>query len=198
MSGFDLVFAMFGLVLGMAITEVLAGLARALRLQRGPRDVRIGWLTPMLGVFVMLDLTSFWMVAFGAREQIGANYLTLIMVLAIVGIYYLAASLIFPDDPEDWPDFDEHYDRQHKMVIGGLLAANLLSSAGQIALEVIAPTPDADMPSDFDAAVDGLTGLGVLVLLFVLWRVTGRRANGVVLGLLIALLLVGAVLEELA
>ena len=43
------------------------------------------------------------------------------VVLAIVGVYHLAASLIFPDEPEQWPDFDDWYDRQKRMVIGGLL-----------------------------------------------------------------------------
>ncbi len=58
MSGFDLVFAAFGLLLGLAISEVLGGFSRALKLKRGAKPVRIGWLTPLLGLFVLLDLTS--------------------------------------------------------------------------------------------------------------------------------------------
>jgi len=148
MSPFELVFALFGLLLGLAIAEVLGGFARALRLRRSAKAVRIGWLTPLLGLFVILDLTSFWVVAYEARDQLRANYLTLIVVSAIVGTYYLAASLIFPDDPGEWPDFDDHYDRQNRFVILGLLGANLGSAAGQIALEIVSPTPDAAMGSD--------------------------------------------------
>ncbi|RYD56546.1 MAG: hypothetical protein EOP60_05060, partial [Sphingomonadales bacterium] len=109
MSAFELVFAVFGLLLGLAVAEVLGGFSRALKLKRGTRPVKIGWLTPLLGIFVMLDLTSFWLMAWESRDQLGANYLTLVAVLAIVGVYYLAATLIFPDEPEQWPDFDDWY-----------------------------------------------------------------------------------------
>ena len=85
MSAFDLVFALFGLLLGLALCEVLAGFARVLKLKRGARPVRIGWLTPLLGLFVMQDLTSFWGIAFMARDQMDASYLTLAIVLAITG-----------------------------------------------------------------------------------------------------------------
>ena len=46
MSAFDLVFALFGLLLGLALCEVLAGFARVLKLKRGARPVRIGWRSP--------------------------------------------------------------------------------------------------------------------------------------------------------
>jgi len=196
MSPFELVFALFGLLLGLAIAEVLGGFARAVKLRRSTRPVRVGWLTPLLGLFVILDLTSFWVVAYGARDQLTADYLTLIAVSAIVGTYYLAASLIFPDDPEEWPDFDDHYDRQNRAVILGLLAANLGSAIGQIVLEVIAPSPDAETITNADV-VDGVTGLSVLALLIVLIFAKGRRANVAILALLVALLLGSAVVEAL-
>ena len=130
MSQFELVFAVYGLLLGLAIAEVLGGFSRALKLKRGTRAVRIGWLTPLLGILVMLDLTSFWLLAWDARDQIDANYATLVCVLAMVGIYYLAATLIFPEAPEEWPDFDDWYDKQNRLVIGGLLTANVASWFG--------------------------------------------------------------------
>ncbi len=145
MSPFELVFAVYGLLLGLAIAEVLGGFSRTLKLKRGTRPVKIGWLTPLLGLLVILDLTSFWVIAWEVREQIAANYLTLIGVLTIVGIYYLAATLIFPDAPEEWPDFDDWYDKQNRLVIGGLLAANVGTWIGHIGLEIAKPTPDAEL-----------------------------------------------------
>ena len=196
-SPFELVFALFGLLLGLAIAEVLGGFSRAVKLRRSAKPVRVGWLTPLLGLVVILDLTSFWIVAYDAREQLGADYLTLIAVLAIVGTYYLAASLIFPDDPEQWPDFDEHYDRQNRAVILGLLAANLGSVIGQITLEAIAPTPEAALPSDADIMVDGVAGFGILALLIALIFVKGRRWNAAMLAALVVLLAGSAVAEAL-
>ncbi|WP_422058265.1 hypothetical protein [Sphingomonas sp.] len=194
MSPFELVFAVYGLLLGLAIAEVLGGFGRALKLKRGGKSVRVGWLTPLLGIVVILDLTSFWLLAWEAQPQIGANYLTLVSVLAIVGIYYLAASLIFPDDPEDWPDFDLWYERQNRMVIGGLLAANIGSWIGSIALEFVAPSPDETF-SGIGDAVEVLASLGVLVLLLVLLRVNGRRTNAGLLAAVSLLLLTAGIAE---
>lgn len=196
MSPFDLVFALFSLLLGLAIAEVLGGFSRALKLKRGAKAVRIGWLTPLLGLVVILDLTSFWIVAFDMREQFQVEYLTLIAVLAIVGTYYLAASLIFPDDPEEWPDFDAHYDRQNRLVILGLLAANIGSWIGQIAL-LPAATGMEETALTPDETVDAVAGLTILVLLIALIFVKGRRANVAILAALVALLAGSAVVEAM-
>lgn len=176
MSGFDLVFAAFGLLLGLAISEVLGGFSRALKLKRGARPVRIGWLTPLLGLFVLLDLTSFWLSAFEMREQMDANYLTLAGVLALVGVYYLAATLIFPDEPEEWPDFDDWYDRHKRLVVGGVLSANIGHIAGQILLEAYRPSAGPAL-SDIASmwAMSALVSLiGLLVALMI---VRSRRWN---------------------
>ncbi|MCA1197054.1 hypothetical protein K9B35_03665 [Sphingomonas sp. R647] len=194
MSPFELVFAVYGLLLGLAIAEVLGGFARVLKLKRGGKAVRVGWLTPLLGIVVILDLTSFWLLAWEAQSQIVANYLTLVSVLAIVGIYYLAASLIFPDEPADWPDFDLWYDRQNRMVLGGLLAANVGSWIGSIALEFVAPSPEETFSGTGDV-VEVLAALGVLILLLVLLRVSGRRANALMLAAVSLLLLTAGIAE---
>lgn len=195
MSPFELVFAVFGLLLGLAVAEVLGGFSRALKLKRGTRPIRIGWLTPLLGIFVMLDLTSFWLLAWEARDQIGANYATLVGVLAIVGIYYLAATLIFPDEPEEWPDFNDWYDKQNRLVIGGLLAANVGSWIGQGFLDAFTPLPEVEY-SDLSIAVTALGGLTILGLLIALLKVNNRRANVAMLTVLIAVLLVVGIAEE--
>ncbi len=194
MTPFELVFAVYGLLLGLAIAEVLGGFAKALKLKRGGKAVRVGWLTPLLGIVVVLDLTSFWLLAWEAQPQIRANYLTLVSVLAIVGIYYLAASLIFPDEPGEWPDFDLWYDRQNRMVIGGLLAANIGSWIGSIGLEFVAASPEETFSGTGDA-VEVLASLGVLILLLVLLRVNGRRTNVALLAAVSLLLLTAGIAE---
>ena len=193
MSPFELVFALFGLLLGLAIAEVLGGFSRALKIKRGAKPVRIGWLTPLLGVFVVLDLTSFWVTAYDYRDQFSADNLTLLAVLAIVGIYYLAATLIFPDDPEAWPDFDAWYDRQNRLVLGGMLAANVGSWIGQIALEIARPGAEEAEISDAALLLDGIAGLAILILLIALMVAKGRRTNGTLLTALVTLMLVSLI-----
>lgn len=198
MSAFDLVFAVFGLLLGLAVCEVLAGFARVLKLKRGARPVRIGWLTPLLGLFVMLDLTSFWGLAFMARDQMDASYLTLAIVLAITGGYYLVASLIFPDEPEDWPDFDLWYERQKQMVIGGLLSINIVTMIATSILDAVRPVPEAPPgpAGDVGFLIYALGAMALFVLLFALLFVRNCRWNVAMLVALNLILLGTSILED--
>ena len=197
MSPFELVFAVYGLLLGLAIAEVLGGFSRALKLKRGSRAVRIGWLTPLLGMLVMLDLTSFWLLAWDAREQISANYVTLVGVLTMVGIYYLAATLIFPDEPEEWPDFDDWYDKQNRLVIGGLLAANVASWIGTSVLDAVHPLPEvaAGATNDVAEALYMISGFSILALFVALLTVKARRWNVAMLVVICVLLVISGVTE---
>jgi hypothetical protein len=134
MSAFEFVFSLFGLLLGFSLVEVLSGLVRTVKL-RG--TIRVGWLTPLLGLFVMVDLTSFWSIAWQSREAIPATFLMMLIGLAITGIYYFSASMVFPDKPEEWPDFDEWAARHKRQVMGGILLCNLIATA-----LVLAPRPE--------------------------------------------------------
>ena len=131
MTQFEFVFSLFGLLLGLSLAEVLGGLARVLK-QR--KEVQLGWLTPLLGLLVMLDLTSSWALAYSLKEAIPANFLTLVIGLVVTGLYYLAATLVFPDDVAKWPDLDDYYFRHKKQVLGGMLASRVLARAAQFAL----------------------------------------------------------------
>ena len=128
---FDFVFSLFGLLLGLSLAEVLGGLARTLKQRKA---VRIGWLTPLLGLLVMVDLTSSWALAWSLRDSIPANFLTLVIGLFVTGPYYLAATLIFPDDASRWSDLDTYYFEHKRQVLGGILASRVLARAAQFAL----------------------------------------------------------------
>lgn len=100
------------------------------------RDVviSIGWQTPLIGLVVMLDLISFWIGAWDVRDAIPNNFTSLVFGALLAGIYYAAASLVFPDDPHRWPDLDDWFERHKSQVAAGIFAANLLFSAGEVAL----------------------------------------------------------------
>jgi hypothetical protein len=131
MSPFEFVFSLFGLLLGLSLAEVLGGLARTLKQWR---TVRLGWLTPLLGLLVMLDLTSSWALAYSVRDSIPANFLTLVIGLFVTGLYYLAATLVFPDDAQKWPDLDTYYFEHKRQILGGMLASRVLARAAQFGL----------------------------------------------------------------
>lgn len=124
MSAFEFVFSLFGLLLGFSLVEVLGGLGKVLKSRR---HIRVGWLTPLLALFVMVDITSFWRVAWIAREAIPANAVSFFTGLFICGLYYLAAILIFPDDPAERGELDSHFFEQKAKVLAGVLACNVLA-----------------------------------------------------------------------
>jgi len=171
MTAFEFVFSLFGLLLGLSLAEVLGGLARTLK-QR--KTVRLGWLTPLLGLVVMLDLTSFWALAWDLRATIPATFLTLIVGLAVTGLYYLAATLVFPDSASRWPDLDDYYFEHKRQVLGGILASRVLARAAQFALGAAAWS--------YFPAFAAFVLLAVLAIL-----AKGRRANMAVLIVFLAL-----------
>lgn len=119
MTDFEFIFALFGLLLGLSLTEVLGGLARAIEARLRPGSLtRIGWLTPLLGAFVMLDLLSFWQAAWMARDIVGVSGHSLMAITVFASAYYLAAQLVFPRQVDDQPDFDTHFFRVRRIVIG--------------------------------------------------------------------------------
>jgi hypothetical protein len=53
---FVMIFSLIGLVLGLALVKVLGGLAKTIRSR--PAGT-ISWLTPLLGAWVVLDVSAF-------------------------------------------------------------------------------------------------------------------------------------------
>lgn len=138
MTSFEFVFALYALVLGLALTEVLGGFVRVLKARSAAADeeirIRVGWQTPLLGLVVTLDLISFWLGAWYDRESIPIEFAPLVFCALLAGIYYATASLVFPDDPRQWPDLDDWFERHKRQVALGIFSANLLFSLARVAM----------------------------------------------------------------
>jgi hypothetical protein len=126
LDAFNFAFSLFAIILGLSLAKVLEGFARALKRRR---VVHLGWLTPMLAVFVMLDLTSFWESGWAARRFLTPQYGMLLVGLVMCGLYYVAASIIFPGEFGDRADFDEHYIEHRRQVLGAIIICDLMQLA---------------------------------------------------------------------
>lgn len=123
MDAIEIFFTAYGALLALAIAKVMVG---ASRLLRSRATVRIGWTTPLLMLLLVLDACSF---INNASHVMGLADLSLGMVATGVlasGAYYMAATLVVPDDLSEWPDLDAYYDRQKPFVLGGMLVGSLL------------------------------------------------------------------------
>jgi hypothetical protein len=146
MDAFNFAFSLFAIILGLSLAKVLEGFARALKRRR---VVHLGWLTPLLAVFVMLDLTSFWESGWATRKFLTPQYGMLLIGLVMCGLYYIAASIIFPGEFGEGreamhgDDFDEHYIEHHRQVLGAIMICDLMQ------IVPIAIIRFADVPTRF-------------------------------------------------
>lgn len=136
MTGFDFLFTLFGLLLGLALAEGLGGLSRAIK---ASDRVRIGWPTALLALFVSCDVVTFWMYGWSLRERLPLSWPVLFGGFAVTATYYVSAALVFPDEPEGWDALDAHFERHHRKVLSGVLACNIALLATTIALVGMLP-----------------------------------------------------------
>lgn len=118
MSDFEFFFAFFGLLAGLTVAEVVVKFADAIDAhKRRP----IGWLTPLLALFILLDISSLWIYAWSVRELVAVSWRNLLLALFVTVTYFLAASLLFPRSEGTWRTLDEHFWERRRLVIGGVL-----------------------------------------------------------------------------
>ncbi len=133
MAPFSIFFSLYGLLLGLSIAVVVAGFARLIKAR--PR-IGPGWPVALLGIFIMLDITSFWNGAWRAREWMVPEYGHLFLGMVVISIYYLAASMVFPDRAETAADFDAHYLENHRAILLAVGFCNLAVFGWQDALAI--------------------------------------------------------------
>ena len=130
MSAFELYLSFYGLLLGLSVAQVASGLGHAMVRRR---ESHIGWLTPLLSLFVLLDIASFWIWAWNSREVISINYASIYIGLVIALAYYLACVLLVPVREADWADLDLHYWANKRFVVIGIAVANAIVIAEAVA-----------------------------------------------------------------
>jgi len=131
MSNFEFFFSLFGLLFGFVLVEVLSGLVRTIKAKRlapgsEERGIRLGWLTPLLGLFILLDISSYWENLWEIRNSVAVGFGTIFGSLFITGVYYFASSLVFPDNTEAWPDLDKWFWLHRRQVLACILGVNLI------------------------------------------------------------------------
>ena len=131
MSQFEFIFSLYSLLLGLSLVELLSGLGRTVKAklhvdEEAKSGYRIGWLTPLLGLFVMLDLLSFWGAAWAVRDIIAVSGGWMMGTMLFASAYYLAAHLVFPESIPKNGDLDPHYFHVRRVVLGVLLALLLV------------------------------------------------------------------------
>ncbi|MFJ6024706.1 hypothetical protein ACIQC9_08935 [Brevundimonas sp. NPDC092305] len=184
MSTFEFFFSFYGLLLGLSVAVLATGAARAFKHRKA---IKVGWLTPLLATFVALDIATFWDAAWVNFRGLPFSYGLLVGGLLIAVVYFIAASLVFPDETDADLSLDEHFWTHKRTVLILLILANLLGGAAQLAVNF------ARENGQLIVATYGLF-IGVYVVLVGLAAWTKRRwLFAVALGLHVVLYLYIAV-----
>jgi len=117
-TDFEFLFSVFGLLIGLTFIEIAIKFADAID-AHGRRP--IGVLTPLLALFVMIDVAGYWLFSWSIRDVIHVRWRTVFVGLTVAIIYYLSASMIFPRSEGEWKSLDDHYWSRKRLVIGGIL-----------------------------------------------------------------------------
>jgi hypothetical protein len=126
MSNFEFVFSLLVIILGLGLAEVLGGIARAVK----RRDsLRIGWGTGLLAAWVMTETVIFWEIIWKSRDALANDSTALFPGLVVTGLYYVAGTLVFPDDLGSQTSLDDYFMREKAKTIGAILGAVALAFA---------------------------------------------------------------------
>ena len=106
MHPFDYIVLFFAIPVGLALAEMAQGLALALRRRQ---KFAIGWLTPLLVLFLLiltsLLIESFW----DFRERLNVDAPVIFAGFVFTYAFYVAASFVFPEDFEEGMSLDDWF-----------------------------------------------------------------------------------------
>lgn len=126
MNQFEFFWAFYGLLLGLAVAELLSGFAALLRESAPPR---LGVVTPLLGLQILVEMLANYVDAWGMDRGAGVSLAAFAIPTFIGLLYYVAAVIIVPRHLADWASLDDYFDKRRKWIVGTLLLANATVSA---------------------------------------------------------------------
>jgi hypothetical protein len=182
MTAFEFVFPLFGLLVGLSYTEMLGGLARALK---ALGHVRIGWLVPLMGILILINLTMFWYGSWQLRHMAVPTSASLLLILLVGGTYYLAAALVFPNAEDRITDLDDHFLKVRRTALLAIAFCNVLGLAS------VASNAGWSMRPVWWA----VNGLFLLLLLFAA-TINNKRLIGASLALMIGFHALGVAMSR--
>ena len=126
LNEFEFIWAFYGLLLGLAVAELLGSFAALLRESAPPR---LGVVTPLLGIQILVEMLTNYVDAWSLFRG-GSVSLTELAVPTFIGLlYYVAAVIIVPRKLSEWVSLDDYFDKRRRWIVGTLLLANATISA---------------------------------------------------------------------
>lgn len=125
MDRFSFFFAFYGLILGLAVAELLGGFARFVR------DKALRLIEPqtaLAALLIFLLLCATWIDAFGRFQTVSLDFSGLWAPIMIATCYFLAATVVFPTDEGEYRRLGTYFADRKLFIIGMLLAAETFNN----------------------------------------------------------------------
>jgi hypothetical protein len=108
---FSFFFGFYGLILGLAVTELLNGLGK---LVRAGALRKLGWQTGLLALFLLLVIIATWIDAWESLRGVTLDIAGLWAPALVASIYHLTATIVFPEHPAEWPSLDDYFAKRRR------------------------------------------------------------------------------------
>jgi hypothetical protein len=117
---FDYVMMLTAIVIGLALTHLMQGVARILE---NPRGTRVWWVHLLWVAHLGLMSVFWWWFEFRLRLIETWTFQLYAFVLSYAFLIYLICALLFPSDLGDHGDFKEYFLSRRRWFFGMLIAA---------------------------------------------------------------------------
>jgi hypothetical protein len=122
---FSFFFAFYGLILGLAVAELLGGFAGMVRARALKKlDPQIA----LLALLTFVIICATWIDAWATERSVTVDFAGLWAPILIGTSYYLAAAVIFPRGAESYDGLAAYYEERKSFIILMLIVAELLVS----------------------------------------------------------------------
>lgn len=125
MDRFSFFFGFYGLILGLAVTELLGGLTGMVR-HHALRKLEAQ--TALLAILIFIAICGTWIDAWNLLKSVTLDFTDLWAPVLLAMAYYLAAGVIFPREPEQFTHLHMYFTARKRFAVTMLWAAFLLET----------------------------------------------------------------------
>jgi hypothetical protein len=179
---FGFFFGFYGLILGLAVTELLKGLGK---LARAGSLRKLGWQTGLLALFLLLVICATWIDAWDSLRGVALNFAGLWGPVLIAIIYYLAATITFPEHPDAHASLDDYFAKRKRDVAILILLAEFVVNYTYLPVYIATYAHNPDKFWTWLIPYNTVIKLVFIAFIFV----RGKRANIAVLSAMILMFL---------
>jgi len=180
MDQYSVFFTFYGLILGLAVTEILSSFSA----YGGARPMRtIEVQSALLACLTFLVICATWIDAWTTRDDFSLSFAGMWAPIGAATTYYLAASAVLPKDKADYEDMEAYFVRRKRFVVWMLILAELFIKVTYL--------PIFSRQIETAPAVFWLLSVPLNVAIFVAWfTLLMARKRSVVIGATLAQLVI--------